>query len=99
MNKSNAHLYLPLVQALADGKLQIRVGERWIDISQDEGVCFIDEPSEYRRKPEPREWWIVEISATTRLAFNSRESACSFIADESRKLPKLTVVHVREVQE
>jgi len=58
MNKKNAHLYLPLVQALADGKtIQTEFGGYWYD--EDE-ISFYDDPEDYRIKPEPRtfEMWL-----------------------------------------
>jgi len=56
MNKENAHLYLPLVQALADGKtIQIKQNGIWKD-SSDLNLVFGFEPHEYRIKPEPRTW-------------------------------------------
>jgi hypothetical protein len=51
MNKDNAHLYLPLVQALAEGKeIQIRIGDEWQDR---EDVNFGVNPNAYRIKPAP----------------------------------------------
>ena len=58
MNKENAHLYLPLVQALADGKmLQIEMGSEWEDMDD---PLFTRPPQDYRIKPEPRVWkvWV-----------------------------------------
>jgi hypothetical protein len=58
MNKENAHLYLPLVQALADGKtIQVKQNGIWKDCS-DLNLVFGFEPHEYRIKPEPRTWEI-----------------------------------------
>lgn len=63
MNASNAKDYLPLVQALADGKvLQVRRdpgnGHRqWFDL---DGTCFDRTADQYRIKPEPREIWVIE---------------------------------------
>lgn len=59
MNKENAHLFLPFVQALIEGKtIQYRSGSgTWIDMPE---PSFAPGPSEYRIKPEPpkpREWW------------------------------------------
>jgi hypothetical protein len=59
MNKDNAHEYLPLVQALADGKMiqhSLPNGE-WANIDQ---VCFSQPSKDYRIKPEPRmfEVWV-----------------------------------------
>ena len=53
MNKENAHLYLPLIQALAEGKtIQFNHGEGfgWVDR---ERVQFDFPPENYRIKPEP----------------------------------------------
>lgn len=58
MNKDNAHLYLPFVQALADGKtLQVLEGSEWVDLPS---ASFTNIPENYRIKPEPRKWtvWI-----------------------------------------
>ena len=58
MTKKDAHLFLPLVQALADGKtLQIEVGNAWNDLDE---PSFTRPPQDYRIKPEPRVWkvWI-----------------------------------------
>ncbi len=81
MNKDNARDYLPLVQALADGKVIQGLyhrsnGERdWISI---EGQVIFDAPaSDYRIKPEPREIWI-RCSDDGRYgitAYGSKESA------------------------
>lgn len=66
MNKNNAKEYLPLVQALAEGKtLQVnRMGEgnppKWLDLTSHDGeVQFSCEPKFYRVKPEPRRYWRV----------------------------------------
>ena len=55
MNKEDAHLYLPLVEALADGKtIQQRVSfESWEDFKQDCEIMFNRPPEHYRIKPEP----------------------------------------------
>lgn len=58
MNKDNAAEYLPLVQALAEGKtIQIKetIGSGWFD---DRAPDFNLPPREYRIKPEPREIWV-----------------------------------------
>jgi hypothetical protein len=54
MNKENAHQYLSLIQALAEGKtIQYRSGSQWNDMIELE---FVDPLELYRIKPEPREW-------------------------------------------
>lgn len=51
MNKDNAHLYLPLVQALADGKtIEHNFGGVWGELNEFE---FDSPPQSYRIKPEP----------------------------------------------
>lgn len=58
MNASNAKEYLPLVQALAEGRvLQLNYNGDWKDISDMEPIY----PANfYRIKPEPREIWVIE---------------------------------------
>lgn len=59
MTKEDAHLYLPLVQALADGNtLQCKdITGEWSDLLN---VTLAGEPQHYRIKPEPRKWkvWV-----------------------------------------
>lgn len=57
MNKNNAAAYLPLVQALADGKtIQYIDCGHWYDCNEDDGVLFSSGPSIYRIKPEEDHW-------------------------------------------
>lgn len=61
MTKDNAAAFLPLVQALADGKtLQFRHAiDGWADMDH-EAIGFFHEPDRYRIKPaDPRTVWIV----------------------------------------
>lgn len=64
MNKDNAHLFLPLVQALADGKtiqLVIAPGSKsWMDMENVDFSCPVEE---YRIKPEPVHDWLMEYNA------------------------------------
>ena len=60
MNKDNAKDYLPLVQALADGKViqgRLFILNPWKDCAHPD---FTMDPSNYRIKPEPREIWVNE---------------------------------------
>jgi hypothetical protein len=53
MNAQNARKYLPLVQALADGKtLQLEGYAGWVDLNDE--IDFGATPQDYRIKPEPR---------------------------------------------
>lgn len=58
MNASNAKDYLPLVQALAEGKAiqMLACNGKWEEIEEPSFDC---EASRYRIKPEPREIFVV----------------------------------------
>lgn len=68
MNASNAKDYLPLVQALAEGKtiqgLMWSSG-KWEDMAGE--ICFDGPASDYRIKPEPREIWVNHYANPCRL--------------------------------
>lgn len=60
MNKDTAKDYLPLVQALSEGKvIQIRntTEREWVDLDTGE-IAFSSGAEQYRIKPEPREVWV-----------------------------------------
>ena len=61
MNAKNAHEYLPLVQALADGATIQALGGDWFDIDD---VNFNWPSDEYRIKPESRTFEIVRSKLT-----------------------------------
>jgi hypothetical protein len=63
MNKDNAKDYLPIVQALASGKI-IQCNDRgeWVDVDTLYTDCY--GPYEYRIKPEPRTFKIVRSKLT-----------------------------------
>lgn len=69
MNHQNAHLFLPLVQALAEGKtIQIQiVRDYWKDLAPTDQVLFEYPPSEYRIKP-----WTPKFKVGDRVAFKER---------------------------
>ncbi len=62
MNKDNAKDYLPLVQALAEGKvvqykfLRADASQDWLSLASN--IDFVMPPEHYRIKPEPREIWV-----------------------------------------
>ena len=78
MNASNAKDYLPLVQALAEGKsLQYNVNRsdeapKWVDR---EDFTFDEPATEYRIKREPREIWVNEYPSGDEHVHESQESA------------------------
>ena len=101
MNKDNAAQYLPLVQAVADGKViqhnpRVMVNAEWIDLHN---PSFTEPPENYRIKPEPREWWLVRSSASGSFAkeFPNEQDARAYA--ETFGYAALVVVHVREVIE
>jgi len=57
MDKNNAKDYLPLVQALADGKIiqVLDVTGKYIDIRGN--IMFSSDADQYRIKPEPKKGW------------------------------------------
>lgn len=62
MNKDNAKEYLPLVQALADGKtIQFDDDGDWVDVINLNTESY--DYDEYRVKPEPRtfDMWLTPI--------------------------------------
>ena len=99
MNKDNAKDYLPLIQALAEGKqLQLWDGvERpvWTDCSGE--ISFMAESSFYRVKPkEPRECWIVVYDRftvnTADVYFNKENATRALLGKGTTEL-----IHMKEV--
>jgi len=96
MNKDNAHLYLPLVQALADGFIVQRqaIGfDTWQNIGDYE---FCLPPEHYRIKPEPIERWVAlvkvgELTALSQMHHASKEDCerCGYVKDTFIKAIKL----------
>jgi len=81
MNKDTAKDYLPLVQALADGKvIQISTGEGfWTDIPDPN---FGIHPSDYRIKPEPREIWVNQYRFSPDTVHFNRQSAENMLKED-----------------
>jgi hypothetical protein len=78
MNAKNAHDFIPLLQALGDGKIiqEDYFGE-WSDLSDE--ISFSMKPKFYRIKPEPRTFKLYIIDTangetvmTTHPTFDSR---------------------------
>lgn len=86
MNSSNAHLYLPLVQALSEGKIIQRDYQypngKWQDITFD---LIIDlPPDHYRIKPEPRVFYLLENTISkSKVFFCRKEELASYLKSES----------------
>jgi hypothetical protein len=78
MNKDNAHLYLPLVQALAEGKTIEHScdGNYWEKLSST--VDFLFDPEQYRIVQEPRKpaellVWVKEDGTPTMRVIGFKE--------------------------
>ena len=78
MNKDNAHLYLPLVQALAEGKTieHSNDGKYWEKIPS--RIDFLFAPERYRiiqepRKPAELPVWVQEDGTPTMRAIRCKE--------------------------
>ena len=98
MNANNAAQFLPLVQALADGKtIQVDVGPTgkvvWRDIAD---PVFNAIASEYRIKPEPREWHGRVIN-TCRNHGNNTASFTIEIDGNMGNLPSHGKLSIREI--
>lgn len=98
MNKSNAKDYLPLVQALADGKvvqMYNEVSGEWVDLGDGEiGLSLA--PDLYRIKPEPKEIWVNEGGGLGNCFFESESEA---VMHSKRYSIGLRLVRYREVTE
>jgi len=97
MNKDNAHLFLPLVQALADGKTiqYMHLIHGWIDMIE----IGQGEATEYRIKPEPPKPREFEIGLHHELRKNDDTPCC--ISEPGGKLKTCTgeIIRVREIIE
>ena len=99
MNAENAKNYLPLVQALADGKMlqyKFSLHGRWADT----GRIFVSTPASYYRvKPEPREWMasIVTKEVHEHGGFNLEEIGTLVGYDNDDAELGYEIVRVREI--
>lgn len=92
MNKETARDYLPLVQALAEGRVIQMMGAfgKWKDVDD----VFLNTPaSNYRIKPEPREIWVNEYPNEINSAYRSHDLAAAHCLDYGK------TVRYREVIE
>lgn len=96
MNASNAKDYLPLVQALAEGRvIQMFSGGKWISLPGESEV-FIDPCITYRIKPEPREIFVIRYKGGSESGpFSDKEAAECFALHDH----EYSIVCYREVLE
>lgn len=102
MTKENAKDFLPLVQALAEGKtIQIIAhdNKNWIDSSS---WNFTKEPKDYRIKPEPpkpKDIWVNEYNKELLYSqFFGHETQEKALYEAGEKVAR-KAVHYREVIE
>jgi hypothetical protein len=77
MNKDNAKQFLPLIQALAEGKtIQWLVGKTWHDLDT---VGWDQDPTKYRIKPEKKRGWLVIMNGSLQPLFNNEQQARKYI--------------------
>jgi len=105
MTKENAHLYLPIVQALADGK-EIEINEGTVDLpiwNQERDWLLMADPDRYRIKPEPpkpREWKASVVTAACQRQGNSTWPVGTIVKyDKGDENKGFEIVTVREVIE
>ncbi len=94
MNRHTAKLFLPLVQALADGKtIRGRASAKhdWVDFEDGEEVDFTDPPDHYQIKPEPFECYMNIYDTGSHIAWDTREEAedCSGLFKTVHMVEKL----------
>ena len=88
MNHSNAKQFLPLVQAMADGKIiqyKNSVRNTWDDMECDGEISFAFPPDRYRIKPEITQvkGWIIVNRSTGRILGFSDECAMYYSKDSA----------------
>jgi len=96
MNKDNAKDYLPLVQAMAEGKAiegYFELDEKWMQLVE---VRFDAPASQYRIKPEPREVFIPRWpDGFEGASYDSEEEARKAVSVDT----KCKIIRYREVVE
>jgi hypothetical protein len=76
MNKYNAAAFLPIVQALVNGKtIEYHTeldGGKWTEVTE---VEFTSKPEQYRIKPDPRKIWVNIYPDGALQAYPTKEKA------------------------
>lgn len=100
MNKFNAKYYLPLVQALADGKtVQYRAHpqEPWADMEEPN---FLRKPGCYRIKPEPLVMWVLHDGCgRMRGTFDSEPEAAKYATKYGAGWDGLRIIKLVETED
>ena len=97
MTRENAAAFLPLVQALAEGKtIEYRESKHYKWESQKE-LALIGEPSCYRIKPEPREFWIKKPETGDLDNCGSYQGAYVYPKQATAFVDEIEIIRVREI--
>ena len=97
MTRERAKELMPLIQAYAEGKsLQAKnaIMSTWKDID----APFWSEGVEYRIKPEPREFWLIQLPMDVRsghIVCSSEEAANAYASTFDEDASQ--IIHVKEV--
>ena len=95
MNRETAKALLPIIQAFAEGKTiesSNTRGSDWFEHKED--VTFNLEPTRYRIKPEPREFWIVNWNDGHTTVYSQKPSTDGAIVNHPNFR---NMIHVKEV--
>lgn len=97
MNKDNAAAYLPLVQALSEGKvIESLAGDtNWETLTE---VNFNMAPNRYRIRPEPHRFWIATTDQQERIVFDEHRSVGS-ATDMGRIISIKPVIEILDSKE
>lgn len=90
MNRERAKALLPIIQAFAEGKtIQAKANTiGWYDIDEPGWEYSVNTETEYRIKPEPREFWIRKRPMEDMYVYSKEPNFTD---------PHTEVIHVREV--
>lgn len=91
MNKKDWQKLLPVIQAWIDGKTvqyKYKHGDEWHDFKAEEKPGFTLDGTEWRIKPEPREFWIIEYDLGRKILFENQCSAFNWL-NQPKLLPQM----------
>lgn len=91
MTREQAAKLLPVIQAFAEGKtIQVQRNDVWYDVKDRDSLTFESELKNYRIKPEPREFWVVDDADGLRVYQTEAQ------AQWATKVLPAAIIHVRE---
>lgn len=93
MTRDTAKDFLPLVQALADGKV---IQKDCGDIGGE--IAFVGNPSLYRVKPEPREVWVNEYQDLNLSSPHSSRVRADSAADSEARIAVIRFIEAERIE-